>query len=71
MIQILQWLEKQPFIGILGAVVLAAILLVPLALKLAGLSAGQIVEVIKLTLNFFASIVASFRDENNNGTPPT
>ena len=70
MLQLLQWLEKQPFIGLFGAFVLAAILLIPLALRLAGLTGVQIVDVIKLTLQFFVNLAASFRDENKNGKPP-
>lgn len=67
MLQLLQWLEKQPLIGLFGAFVLAAILLVPLALKVAGLSPAQIVDVIRLTLQFFTGIVASIREDNRNG----
>ena len=66
----LEWFETQPGLGLIGALALLAILFIPLALRLAGLTGVQIVDVIRLTLQFFVNIAAGLRDENKNGKPP-
>ena len=50
-------------VAALGLVVLL-ILAVPVALKLAGLSGQQIVDVLSLTLQFFINLVREFRARN-------
>lgn len=67
MLQLLQWLEKQPGLAALGALVLVFFVLAPLVLRLAGLTGTQIVTVIKLTFQFFVNLAAGLRDENKNG----
>lgn len=55
--------------GILAALVIVAIviILVPLILRLSGLSGSQIVDVIKLTLQFFVNIAQEYRAQNQAG----
>lgn len=51
---------------IIAAITLLALvlILVPIALRLAGLTGQQIVDVIKLTLQFFINLVQEFRAQN-------
>lgn len=67
MVQILQWLEKQPGLAALGALVVLAIVFLPVALRVAGLTGSQIVQVIQLTLQFFVNLTAGLRNQNKNG----
>jgi len=63
-------LSKLPESLILGVLLIVAlfVLLVPLALKLAGLTAAQIVDVLTMTTKFFIEIVREFRNENKSGS---
>jgi hypothetical protein len=63
-IQILQWLEKQPGLALIGALVILAFILIPLALRLAGLSPAQIVAVIRATFDFFLELVGRHRNDD-------
>lgn len=64
---IAQALIASPFFAILGALTLATIVLIPVVLRLAGLTGVQIVEVLRFTLQFFISIVDAYR--NNKPLP--
>lgn len=46
------------------ALLALVIVLVPLALRLAGLTGQQIVDVLQLTLQFFLNLVAQMRNQN-------
>jgi len=61
-------ISKLPESLILGVLVIAAlfVLLMPLALKFAGLTAAQIVDVLTMTTKFFIEIVREFRNENKS-----
>lgn len=55
--------------GVLGALIVAIVVLmlfIPLALRLAGLSGQQIVDVLTLTLQFFTNLVSEFRSQNKD-----
>lgn len=54
---------------ILGALAIGAlfVLLIPFALKMAGLTGAQIVDTLTLTANTFLSIVKEFREQNKTG----
>lgn len=47
-----------------AALLALIVLLVPVALRLAGLTGQQIVDVLTLTLQFFVNIVREFRAQN-------
>jgi len=51
---------------ILDAVIVALVfvLLVPIALRVAGLSGAQITDVLKLTMQFCLNLIEEFRKEN-------
>jgi len=65
---IIDVLAKAPASLILGVLALALvfILLVPLALRLAGLTGEQIADTLKLTMQFFINLVAEFRAQNKS-----
>jgi hypothetical protein len=53
--------------AILGAIVLVGlfVLILPIALKLAGLTGQQIADLLSLTLQFFINLMKEFRAQNN------
>ena len=59
-------LSMLPANVIFGVVIVAAVivLLVPISLKLAGLTGAQIAEVLSLTMQFFVNLVREFRAQN-------
>lgn len=57
-------LLTNPIFAALGLLVLLGVLLAPLALKLAGLSGAQIIEVLKATMQFIVDIIREFRADN-------
>jgi hypothetical protein len=59
-------LSKFPPEILFGVVVVLAILvlLIPIALRIAGLTGQQITDTISLTLQFFVNIVREFRAQN-------
>jgi len=59
-------LDKLPANILFGVVVVLAIviLLVPVALRLAGLTGQQITDVLTLTMQFFVNLVREFRAQN-------
>ena len=63
---IIDVLSKAPASLILGVLALALVfvLLIPLALRLAGLSGLQIADTLKLTMTFFLNLVSEFRNQN-------
>jgi len=46
------------------------VLLVPIALRIAGLTGQQVSDTISLTLQFFVNIVREFRAQNQDSTKP-
>lgn len=62
-VKLLQGVPASLILGVFGLAVLL-VLLVPLALKLAGLTGQQIVDVLTLTMQFFVNLVREFRAEN-------
>jgi len=69
--QIILDLSKLPGDTLLAIVVAGAllVLLIPLSLRLAGLTGQQIADVLALTLRFFLNLVSEFRAQNK--TPPS
>lgn len=65
---IVQAILSSAVFPVMGLAAMLTILLIPLVLRLAGLSGKQIVDTIALTLQFFRGLVQSFRDENKNGS---
>ncbi len=63
-------LQNLPQTLILGALLIVALLLLllPLALRLAGLTGAQIVDTITLSWQFALNIVREFREQNKS--PP-
>lgn len=55
-------------LGIVGFVLIFCLAL-PIALKLAGLTAVQIAEAYRLTIQFFTNLVDAFRVQNAEGEP--
>jgi hypothetical protein len=53
--------------AILGAIALVGlfVLILPIALKLAGLTGQQIADLLSLTLQFFINLMKEFRAQNN------
>jgi len=66
----MQQILENPLLAALGALVLLAVILAPAALRVAGLTGGQIIELLKATMQFIVEVVRSFRSENksNGGT---
>jgi len=64
---IIKDIPQTVILGVIGMVCLV-VLLVPLALRLAGLTGAQIADVLKLTMQFFINLVAEFRAQNRQ--PP-
>jgi hypothetical protein len=66
MMTIIDILAKAPTSLVLGALGIIAllILLIPIALRLAGLTGAQIADTLNLTLQFFINIVREFRAQN-------
>jgi len=66
--QIVLDLSKWPTEAILGAIAILGliVLLVPVALKFAGLTGQQIADVLNLTMQFFINLVAEFRAQNKD-----
>lgn len=60
-------LLKSPLLAAIGGLVVLAVIGVPLALRLAGLSGEQIVTVIRETLGTAKDIIRALRNINNNG----
>ena len=54
-----------PIFAVLGLLVLLGLLLAPLALKLAGLTGAQIIEVLQATMQFIVEIIREFRRQNS------
>ena len=64
---ILQSIASSPALALLGAGVLLTIILIPLALRLAGLTGAQIVQTIQITLQAFIQLAQGFRAQNKDG----
>lgn len=60
---ILKYAPQSLILGVLGLIVLL-VLGLPLALKMAGLSGQQIVDLLTLTLQFFINLAREFRSQN-------
>lgn len=57
-------LGRSPLLAAVGLLVVLAILLAPIALRLAGLSGGQIAELLKSTMSFVVLLIREFRTSN-------
>lgn len=66
MLPILQNIPQTLILGVIGMVALLALLL-PVALRIAGLTGAQIVDVLTLTMQFFLNLIQEFRAQNKNG----
>lgn len=66
-----QVLQALPQTLILGALLIVAllVLLIPITLRIAGLTGAQIIDAFTITFNAFLSIVKEFREQNKN--PPS
>jgi len=62
-IELLKSLPASLFSGLIVSVVVV-VLFVPIALRVAGLSGQQIVDVLAMTTRFFLELVREFRNEN-------
>lgn len=62
-------LQALPQTLILGALLIVAllVLLVPISLRIAGLTGAQIIDAFTITFNAFLSIVKEFREQNKTG----
>lgn len=67
MAEIIKALPAGVLVGIVG-IVAALVLLVPISLRLAGLTGQQIADTISLTLQFFVNIVREFRAQNKSAS---
>jgi len=54
-----------PIFAVFGLLVLLGVLLAPVALKLAGLTGSQIIELLSATMQFIVEIIHEFRSQNN------
>lgn len=61
-----EFIKSLPANEVLGAfgIVAGLVLLVPISLKIAGLSGQQITDVLTLTMQFFVNLVREFRAQN-------
>lgn len=66
MVEILHEIGSSPVLAFVGAALLLALLLLPVALKLAGLSGQQIVDTLTITGRILIDLVKAFRDENRS-----
>lgn len=66
---IINALSNLPASVLVGTVALLVILVlfIPVALRVAGLTGQQIVDVLTLSLRFFIDLVHEFRAQNQNG----
>lgn len=62
--EILHTLASSPLLALLGLLVVVALLAAPLALRAAGLTGGQVVELLKATMAFVVEAVRAFRASN-------
>ena len=60
----MQQLLTNPIFAALGLLVLLGVLLAPVALRLAGLSGTQIIELLRATMEFIVEVVREFRIQN-------
>lgn len=61
-------LSSSPALALLGLALLVALVFAPAALRLAGLSGLQIVELLRSTMTFVVELVRQFRAQNKE--PP-
>lgn len=57
-------LLSNPALSVLGLLLLIGVLLAPLALRVAGLSGAQVVELLRSTMGFILEVVREFRSQN-------
>jgi len=62
--------QQAPLVVVLALVLLLGLALLPIALRIAGLSGSQIVDTLALTLQFGINLIRAFRDENRGNLPP-
>lgn len=61
---ILDALAGSPLLAVIGLAVIVAIVFAPAALSLAGLTGGQIGELLKATMAFIIEAIREFRSSN-------
>jgi len=61
---VIRAIGEAPLFGIVGALLILAIVLAPAALAFAGLTGSQIVDLLKSTMQFFVSLIHEFRASN-------
>lgn len=64
MSDLLGQITANPVLAFLGALVVIALVLVPVFLRLAGLSGAQIIELVNVTWRNIIDLVHAFREEN-------
>lgn len=52
-------------LAVFGLCVLLAVVLAPVALRIAGLTGAQIIELLRATMEFVVTVVREFRDGNS------
>jgi len=65
--ELLKSVSESPVLALLGAGVLLVVILIPVFLRLAGLSGAQIIDVLAMTGRMIVDLVRAFREENSNG----
>ena len=59
--ELMQGIANSPALALLGAGVLLVLLLAPIALRIAGLSGSQIVDLLKTTARFAFNLASALR----------
>lgn len=65
---VIQAALNSPYLAALGLLVLLALILAPIALRLAGLTGDQVVRLLQATMQFILEVIKDFRNSNSN--PP-
>lgn len=63
------FLDAHPFLTLAIICGGLALIAIPIALRVAGLSGDQIVSVLTMTLQFVTNLISSFRQQNKNEAP--
>ena len=58
-------IAQSPLLALLGGAVLLGVLIAPIALRIAGLSGAQIVDLLKTTARFAFNLAAALRIEDD------
>lgn len=63
-VEILNTVSSSPLLAIVGLVAILAIVLAPIALRVAGLTGSQIIELLRSTMSFIVQVIHEFRASN-------